>query len=221
MNEQTQEVMHSPEKKQRKVVPQKASNKFYRFCYRTAGPVIRLFRPFEVLGKENMISGAAMICSNHSAMIDPFQIALSFGIDTNIHVIAKIELFRIPVIATILWKLGMICVDRSINDIASIKTSLNYFKNGEKVVIFPEGTRLSEYHASAAKSGAVKLAERAGVPIIPVFLSRRKPVFRKSKVIFGEPYYIEKQKEKRTLDEYARLSEELMSRIQSLDLENQ
>jgi len=202
-----------------KVVPKKASNKFYRWCFKYAGPVIRFFRPFEAFGLENAVAGAAMVCSNHSAMIDPFHIALAFGPDVNIHVIAKIEIFRIPVLSTILWKLGMICVDRSINDITSVKASLAYLKNGEKVVIFPEGTRLSDFHKNAAKSGAIKMAERAGVPILPVFLSRKKPWFKKSKVIFGEPYLIEKQDTKRTAEDYTALAEELMDKIQALDPE--
>jgi len=197
----------------------KASYRFYRIMFRIAAPVISFFRPFTVIGKENLIAGPAMVCSNHSAMIDPFLIAIAFGIDTNVHVIAKIELFRIPVVSSILWKMGMICVDRSINDIASIKTSLGYLKKGEKVVIFPEGTRAASFDAVAAKSGAVKLAERAGVPIIPVFIPRKKPFFSKKQLVFGEPYYIEKLSDKRTMDDYARLSEELMDKIQALDPE--
>jgi len=196
------------------------SYKAFRVVFKLAAPVLCFFRPFEIIGKENMIAGAAMVCSNHSAMIDPFQIAIAFGIDDNVHVIAKIELFRIPVISFLLWKIGMICVDRSVNDIESIKTSLSYLKKGEKVVIFPEGTRLSEFDAQAAKSGAVKMAERAGVPVIPVFITRRKPFFRKSKVVIGEPYSIEKQKEKRNADDYAKMSEELMGKIQALDIDN-
>ena len=203
-----------------KVKPKPENNKFYRWCYKYAGAVIRFFRPFEVQGQENVIKGAAMICSNHSAMIDPFHIALALGIEDNIHVIAKIEIFRIPVVSTVLWKLGMICVDRSINDIESVKASLNYLKKGEKVVIFPEGTRMSEFHADAAKSGAVKMAERAGVPIMPVFLTRKKPFFKKSMVVFGEPFLIEKQKVKRHPDDYKIISEQLMSRIQALDPES-
>ena len=202
-----------------KVRPRKMSMRFYRWCFKYAGPVIRFFRPYEVIGLENVPKGAAMVCSNHSAMIDPFHIALSLGVEDNIHVIAKIEIFRIPVVEAVLWGLGMICVDRSINDITSVKESLNYLKKGEKVVIFPEGTRMSEFHADAAKSGAVKMAERAGVPIVPVFLTRKKPFFKKSKVIYGEPFYIEKQKVKRTAEDYKKLSEELMSKIQELDPE--
>ena len=194
-----------------------ASYKFYRGCYRLANPVIRFFRPFNVTGRENIKDGAAMVCSNHSAMIDPFLIALAYGIDTHVHVIAKAELFRIPVISAILWKMGMIRVDRSINDIASIKVSLGYLKKGEKVVIFPEGTRSSEHDAVSAKSGAIKMAERAGVPIVPVFIPRKKPFFKRSTLVFGEPYFIQKLSEKRTLNDYAKLSEELMQKIQALD----
>jgi len=195
----------------------KMSYKFFRIFYRIAAPVICFFRPFDVVGKENLIKGAAMVCSNHSEMIDPFLIGISFGIDDNIHVIAKIEIFKIPVVSFVLWKIGMIPVDRSINDIASIKMTLGFLKQNQKIVIFPEGTRTTEHDASSAKSGAVKLAERAGVPIIPVFLPRKKPFFRKSTLVFGEPYFIENQKEKRNVDDYAKLSEELMNKIQALD----
>ena len=197
--------------------PKKACRKYYRRCYRIAGPIIRFFRPFQVIGEEHRIEGAALVCSNHSAMIDPFQVALAFDINTNVHVISKVEIFRIPFISTFMWKMGMIPVDRSINDVNSLKTMLSYLKNGEKVLIFPEGTRSSEHDSQAAKSGAVKLAERAGVPILPVFVSRKKPLFKKTKVVIGEPYTIEKQKEKRTVEDYAILSEELMNKIQMLD----
>jgi len=195
----------------------KVSPGFYRNCFHIVGPVIRFFRPIETVGHENRVSGPALICSNHSALIDPFLIALALGIDMQIRVIAKVSLFKIPVVSFFLWKLGMIPVDRSTVDVTSVKMSLSYLKSGDKVAIFPEGTRISSFDSTAAKSGAVKLAERAKVPIIPVFLPRNKPFFKRSKVIFGEPYYIEKLDEKRTPEDYAKLSEELMEKIQSLD----
>jgi len=180
------------------------------------GPIIRFFRPFDVFGRENIVNGPALICSNHSAMIDPFHIALALSGDMQIRVIAKISLFKIPIVSFFLWKLGMIPVDRDAMDVSSVKRSLTYLKKGDKVVIFPEGTRASEYDATAAKSGAVKLAERAKVPIMPVFMPRKKPFFRKTQVIFGEPYFVEKLSEKRSADDYAKLSEELMEKIQNL-----
>jgi len=51
---------------------------------------------------------------------------------------------------------------------------------------------------------------------MPVFMPRKKPFFRKTQVIFGEPYFVEKLSEKRSADDYAKLSEELMEKIQNL-----
>ena len=195
----------------------KESKKFYRGCYRIAGPVLKFFRPIKVFGRENMVSGAALVCANHSAMIDPFLIALAFDINTQIHVFTKIEVFKTPVFSYFVKKLGMISVDRGALDVASIKSSLTYLRNGEKVVIFPEGTRISEHDSTAAKSGAVKLAERAGVPIMPVYIHRKKPFLKKIPIAFGEPYYIEKQSEKRSAEDYAMLSQELMNKIKLLE----
>jgi len=195
----------------------KSSYKFYRGCFRLANPVIRFFRPFEVIGMENICKGAAVVCANHSAMIDPFLIALVFGIESHMHVLAKIELFKIPVIKQILEKLGMIRVNRGIIDVASIKSSLGYLKKGEKVVIFPEGTRVTEDESVEAKNGAVKLAERAGIPVIPFFIPRKKPFFKKVRLIVGKPYLIEKLRNRRSVEEYVKLSEDLMNRIHSLD----
>ncbi|MCL2079252.1 MAG: 1-acyl-sn-glycerol-3-phosphate acyltransferase [Oscillospiraceae bacterium] len=199
----------------------KESYKFYKGCFRLVGPIIRLFRPFKAVNADVSVGGA-LICANHSAMIDPFLIALALGIGTQVHVIAKAELFKIPVINTLLRKLGTISVDRGALDVNSIKTTLAYLKKGEKVIIFPEGTRVRQEEVNAgvggaAKNGAVKLAERAGVPILPVFMPRKKPFFKKTLIVFGEPYLIEKQSVKRTADEWARLSAELMSNIDDLE----
>ena len=192
------------------------SYRFYRLCYLFIGPIILLFRPIAVQGKENLLSGAAVVCANHSAMIDPFLVALSFNVDSPIHVLAKEELFRIPVLSFFLRKLGKISVDRKKADIASVKASINYLKGNEKILIFPEGTRAMEHNEVVAKSGAIKIAERTGAPVIPVFIPRKKPFFIKSKLVYGKPYIIERSVGKRTPEDYEKLADELMSKIQEL-----
>ena len=197
----------------------KHGNKFYRRFYRAARAAIGIFYRLRVIGKENIPDGAAIVCANHSNMVDPFIIAFAFGIDCQVHVIAKVELFRIPVVSTVLKKLGMISVDRGILDSSAVKNTFLYLKNGEKIVIFPEGTRVPTDDAIAVKAGAVKTAERAGAPLLPLFLPRKKPLFRRVAVVIGEPYYIEKQAQKRTMNDYALLSDDLMERIKALNPE--
>jgi len=193
------------------------SYKFYRGCYALSRAFLGIFFWLEIKGRERIPAGAAMICSNHSSMMDPLLIAFAFGKSCFLHFIAKIELFKIPIVSFIVIKLGAISVDRGMMDVATIKKTFSYFKNGEKVAIFPEGTRSAEIDGVAAKSGAVKIAEHASVPIIPIFVPRKKKWFSKVPLIIGEPYYIEKQDAKRTAEDYIRLSEELMARIEALN----
>ena len=194
----------------------KPSHRFYKVCFYLSRAILGALFWFDVKGRENIPDGAAMVCSNHSNLIDPLFIAYAFGVGHFLHFIAKIELFRVPVLSAVIKKLGAIRVDRDISDLATIKTSLNYLKNGEKVAIFPEGTRTVETDYASIKNGAIKMAERAGVPIVPVFVPRKKLIFRRMPIVIGEPYTIEKQDAKRTPDDYLRLAENLMRRIEAL-----
>ena len=195
----------------------KPSDKFYRGCYYLARTAFAIFYRLRVTGKENIPEDAVLVCANHSSNADPFLIAFAFGIDCQMHIIAKAELFKIPVISPVLKRLGMISVDRATLDVMTIKKTLTYLKSGEKVVIFPEGTRAHEDGEAYAKSGAIKLAERAGVPLLPVFLPRKKPLFTRVPIIIGEPYNVDRSDSKRSPEEYERLSGALMGRIKDLD----
>ena len=197
----------------------KPSSMLYRFCYCLARPVLGFLYWCFVQGKKNIPDTPVLVCANHSSLLDPFLLAFAFGIKRNVHMIGKVELFRIPIISPIILKLGMISVDRGIMDVKTVKKTLGFLNNGGRVAIFPEGTRTSEDNAVAAKSGAIKLAEHAGVPILPVFIPRKKRIFKKFTVAIGEPFHIEKQKEKRVQEDYIKLSEIMMDKIYSLNPE--
>ena len=170
----------------------------------------------KAIGKENIPDGAAMYCANHSSYLDPFVICFALGRLRHIHIIAKIELFRIPVIRSILKAIGTIPVDRSTADIGTVKASLRYLRNGERVGIFPEGTRVSKENAVASKLGAVKLAVKTGVPIVPIYIPRRKSAFRTVHAVIGKPYYINTEGQHPSAEDYERYSSELMANIEQL-----
>ena len=111
----------------------KSSYRFYRGCYHVARALFSIAYGFNVLGKENIPKGAAMICANHSSVVDPIFIAFAFGIDCHIRVIAKAELYKVPVLSAVIKKLGAISVDRGILDMDAVKITLGCLKNGEKV----------------------------------------------------------------------------------------
>ena len=190
---------------------------FYSVCFCLVRAIAAVFFRLRITGRENLPEGAAMVCANHSSILDPFLVALAYGVECNVHIIAKVELFKIPIISPILKKLGMISVNRGILDAATVKTTLGYLRNGEVIVIFPEGTRVSSDDAISAKTGAVKIAEHADVPLVPLYIPRKKALFSYIPLVIGEPYYIKKQPRKRVMEDYKRLSATLMDKIKSLN----
>ncbi|MBR2180790.1 MAG: 1-acyl-sn-glycerol-3-phosphate acyltransferase [Oscillospiraceae bacterium] len=162
--------------------------RLYKFLVSIVVPVFRLFFRVRISGKENMPEGATVVCANHTSMLDPFFAVMLFD-KTDLPVfMGKIELFRIPVIGALLRKIEAIPVDRGSTSMSTLRDSINHLKNGRKVVIFPEGTRVSgEADVSGAKTGAAMIACRAGVTMLPVFISGRKRLFGRVDVIVGKP----------------------------------
>ena len=110
--------------------------------------------------------GPALLCASHNTMLDMFF--LGFRLKRWIYWMAKEELFRNPLAAYILKKLGAFPVRRGTADISSIKNAYKLLEENKIVGIFPQGTRIkSSKRTYPVKSGAVMIAAKAGVPIIP------------------------------------------------------
>ncbi len=194
----------------------KLKSRLYSIAYYPVAFILRLIFWLKISGRENIPEGGAVFCARHSKYLDPVLLAISVGYKNQVHFMAKKELFEKPFLGGLLRALGVFSVDRSISDINSIKKAFAYLKGGQKVGIYPEGRRISQDDASAARSGAVKIAEKARVPIVPVYMPRKHKPFRRIPVVIGEPYYVNPEREKLTSDGYKRLAEELMEHIYSL-----
>lgn len=95
--------------------------------------------------------------------------------------IAKAELEKIPIIATWMRHLQCVFMDRS-NPRQSVKAIIegaNLLKSGHAMVVFPEGTRSVDGKMGDFKAGALKLATRAKVNIIPVTISGSYKIMEK------------------------------------------
>lgn len=195
-------------------------NKFYKVIYCVLWVLMKIFFPWEVKGREYLPEqGGVVLCANHTSFLDPILVLLGVTGKRQISVIAKAELFKIPVLNWILKGMEMIPVKRGMSDVSAIKDGLRVIRSGELLLIFPEGTRVKEGQAVAAHPGAVVLASRAGVPVMPIYVCRKKRMFRKNSVVFGHPYHLEFAGRKPTHEESQRLTEDLMSRIRALEAE--
>ncbi|WP_282023344.1 lysophospholipid acyltransferase family protein [Priestia flexa] len=104
-----------------------------------------------------------VVCT-HKSWIDVVCLGIALY-PIPIHFMAKKELFNKVLIKNILTKLNAFPVDRSNPGPSVLKTPLQLLKKKQVVGIFPSGTRNSE--EKVLKNGAIHIASRASVPIIP------------------------------------------------------
>ncbi len=191
-------------------------NKFYSVIYPIIWIFMKILHPWNAVGVDNIPEGAALICGNHSTLGDPLYVVCCMGSKRQTHVMAKAEIMKWPVVGFLLKKAGIIGINRGKSDMAAVKECLRVLKNGEKLLMFPEGTRVKDGENSEAHTGAAMFATRTGTPLIPVYISPKKRRFRKTTVVFGQPYHPEFEGRKPSADDYQRIADDLLARINAL-----
>lgn len=160
----------------------------YKIAVAILKPICYFLFRIKISGKENIPDGAAIVCANHTSMLDPVVLAVGAGPGTQFRFMAKQEIFKNKLFAWLLYKIGVIPVNRESTDLSTIRTCLKVLKNGERLMMFPEGTRISEENEDRenVKMGVGMIAARANVPIVPVYISGNKGVFKKTRIVIGE-----------------------------------
>ena len=174
-----------------------------------------VYRP-KIVGMKNIPKqGAALICPNHVHALDSAIIVAKFK--RKVNVLAKQELYKNGFIRFIADIFGIYPVKPDNKSMESVKISLKILKNGGLLMLFPEGTRNGMAKGVKPKDGAIKLAIKGNVPIIPIgFQGNFKP-FRKIKLNIGEPiYYTEYKDEINNKELIEELTTELMKKIVEL-----
>lgn len=190
---------------------------WFRFLYTIIWPFFLLVHPIQAVGRENIPDGPAVVCPNHTTIGDPFYVVFACGRKYPMRAMAKIQIMRVPFIGWILSKAGVFGVDRGKADLKAVKTALKVLKDGNKLLMFPEGTRVHDGEDVEAKTGAAMFASRTGAPLLPVYIQPKKRRFRRTKVSIGEPFYPSFQGRKPTADELDAITQELMARVRRLE----
>lgn len=157
--------------------------------------------------------GPILICSNHQSHLDPILVGNSCS--RYVSFVARESLFKNRIFGWLITALGAFPINRDAG-LGGIKNTLKKLKQGEVVLIFPEGTRTPDGEIKEFKPGFCAIARRAKVPIVPVAIegayeawpkSTRYPRPKRVKLKVGEPI---------TVDEIQSLSDEqLTSKVQA------
>jgi len=115
-------------------------------------------------------TNSAIYVSNHQSN---FDIPIIFaGLPIQFRWLAKQEMFRIPLFGLAMKLGGLIPIDRSNRrtTMHSIIAAAQRIKEGTSVVIFPEGTRTPDGQLQEFKKGALLIAAKAQVPVVPIVI---------------------------------------------------
>lgn len=128
-------------------------------------------------------------CINHSSNWDPILIGACMH--RPLRYMAKAELFKIPILKSIVRLFGAYPVKRDTADVLSIKTTINILENGEVVGMYQPGRRAKRVRPETVtpKNGVAMVAFRAKTGILPVtVISKGYKVraFHKTIVVFGK-----------------------------------
>lgn len=138
----------------------------YWLGWMSFGSAFRTIFGLRVIGEENLVTeGPVLVASNHESFLDPPLIGNLYK--TEMVFLARKSLFK----GAAKWvypQWNAIPVDQDRPDMASLKTIIRKLKEGERVLVFPEGARTLDGNLGEAAPGIGLIAAKSGAVIQPV-----------------------------------------------------
>lgn len=160
---------------------------YLRFARIWSGMILRgLSIPLEVETETELDRDRPyLFMSNHRSVFDIF--ALFLAVRHSLRMVAKRELFFIPVFGWAMWMCGFIPIDRSNREsaIESLNEAARRVRGGVSVLVFPEGTRAHGKSLLPFKKGGFVLALQAGVPVVPLAIRGSERIMPKGSLKVG------------------------------------
>ena len=159
-----------------KLIPP-APSIFYRFVsWCLVYPIFRLFFRGKVFGLHNVpLNGPIVIVANHGSHLDPPL--LGHALRRPVSFMAKAELFKVPLLGSIIRACGAYPVSRGTSDRKAIRTASSRLLEGWAIGVFLDGTRQRNGKVNKPKAGAALLSARSRAPLLPVAIVNSNRAF--------------------------------------------
>ncbi|MEI6743727.1 MAG: lysophospholipid acyltransferase family protein [bacterium] len=201
------------------------SKAFYRFARFIINLLCRVFWRVRVTGRENIpLSGAFVLAPVHRSNIDT-MLACTVT-PRRMRYMGKDSLWKNPVTGWLFSALGGFPVTRGTADREALRRCVYVLQSGQPLVMFPEGERKSGAVVEKLFDGAVYVAIKANVPIIPVGIGGSGLAMQKGSkmirpvrcaMVIGKPIDVGTSDGTRTARSSVKtISEELQASLQSL-----
>jgi 1-acyl-sn-glycerol-3-phosphate acyltransferase len=173
-----------------------------------------------VIGKENIPNEPCVFVGNHQSNFDIPAVLCNINRLTG--VIAKKNMEKIPIMSYWMRQIHCVLMDRENprEALKAIAEGIENLKDGYSMLIFPEGTRSRSNNMGEFKKGSMRLAIKAGVPIVPITIydtykamegNNGKVKKASAKIIIGKPIYTDGMSK----EEKANIGETVKSIIQN------
>lgn len=136
-----------------------------------------------VKGTERIPAGVCLFVANHTSSAD--APAIVGAIPRRVAILLKESLFKWPIVGAAFRSAHFIPVNRSARDsaVSSVEKATEAMKAGQSFLIYPEGTRSPDGRLQEFKKGAVVMAIKAGVPIVPMVCSGAHRIMEKRSLV--------------------------------------
>jgi 1-acyl-sn-glycerol-3-phosphate acyltransferase len=200
----------------------RAMSPLYLLAASISWPVVKVGFRLRARGTENLPDGGFVLAANHTSNFDPWPLGIPLFPHRQLRFMAKSELFN-PILKPILVGGGAFPVRRGQADVEAIDHAVDLVRDGEVVVMFPEGTRrkkgLRKKHEPRAHTGAARIALASGAPLVPAAikgtdrLSRLAPL----RVAYGRPIPLDDLRGQEIGPAAREATERLMAEIRELE----
>ena len=190
------------------------------------GAAYRSLFGLRIIGREHLITeGPVLVASNHQSFLDPPLVGSLY--DDEMVYLARKTLFKPGFLEWLYNQWNAIPVDQDRPDMASLKTIIRKLKEGQRVLLFPEGERSFDGTIGEAAPGIGLVAVKSGVPIQPLriyganeALQRGSARIRLARITvkIGPAIILspEELKAASNKEGYERISQQIMSAIKAL-----
>lgn len=199
------------------------SRLFYRFGRFVVLGACRLWLRIEFIGLEHVPrSGSFIVTPTHRSLLD---IPIAAGVtNRRLRFMGKDALWKVPGFGRLLSALGGFPVTRGTADLEALKRCIAVLREGEPLVLFPEGTRQHGRRIEELFDGAAFVAAKANVQLLPVAIAGTEESMSKGRkgisrgvctVVIGRPLGFDDSGRK-TREDITKLSLSLQIELQDL-----
>ena len=160
---------------------------FYGAARIIANCLFKTVMPVRYHNAERVAGDAPFIViANHSHWMDPIVLAVPIK-RYQVTFLAKKELVQNKIANFVLRDMHVIPVDRHNTDMGAMRACVKAVRDGNILGIFPEGTRHHKGVMEEIEGGVAMIALRSGVPLVPMYVTKKLKLFRRSDCWVGEP----------------------------------